>query len=122
MALEAARRETRCAPLASASESSASQPTPYGRTPQPPGNGRKNVQSAELNLSTAPNRVDDVAQEAFDVVGQQNGIVQRSSITQTGGADGYAFMQLSVPSSSLAQTMTKLSQLTYGGLREAPGA
>lgn len=89
-----------------------SAPSP-GRTPQPPSNGRKTVQSAQLNLSAAPNRVDDVAQEAFDVVGQQNGIVNRSSVTQTGGSDGYAFMQLSVPSSSLAQTMTKLSQLTH---------
>jgi Flp pilus assembly protein TadB len=57
--------------------------------------------------------VDDVAQEAFDVVGQENGIVKRSSVTQTGASDGSAFMQLSVPSSALAQTMTKLSQLTY---------
>jgi hypothetical protein len=89
-----------------------SAPSP-GRAPQPPSNGRKTIQSAQLNLSAAPNRVDDVAQEAFDVVGQQNGIVNRSSVTQTGGSDGYAFMQLSVPSSSLAQTMTKLSQLTY---------
>ena len=47
------------------------------------------------------------------MVGQENGIVNRSSVTQTGGVDGSAFMQLSVPSSALAQTMTKLSQLTY---------
>ncbi|HET7051262.1 MAG TPA: DUF4349 domain-containing protein [Solirubrobacteraceae bacterium] len=84
-----------------------------GRTPQPQSNGRKTIQSAQLNLFTAPSRVDDVAQEAFDVVGQENGIVNRSSVTQTGSADGNAFMQLSVPSSALAQTMTKLSQLTY---------
>jgi nanoRNase/pAp phosphatase (c-di-AMP/oligoRNAs hydrolase) len=62
-------------------------------------------------LVTAPNHVDDVAQEAFDVIGQQNGIVNRSTITQTGGADGNAFIQLSVPSSSLAQVMSKLSLL-----------
>jgi hypothetical protein len=79
----------------------------------PAPNGRKTIQSAQLNLSTAPSRVDDVAQEAFNVVGQENGIVNRSSVTQTGNADGNAFMQLSVPSSALAQTMTKLSQLTY---------
>lgn len=82
-------------------------------TPQPHSNGRKSIQSAQLNLLTAPNRVDDVAQEAFDVIGQENGVVNRSSITQTGGSDGNAFMQLSVPSSSLGQTMTSLSQLTY---------
>jgi Domain of unknown function (DUF4349) len=84
-----------------------------GQTPQPPANGRKSIQSAQLNLSTAPSHIDDVAQEAFNVVGQENGIVNRSSVTQSGGSDGSAFMQLSVPSSALAQTMTKLSQLTY---------
>ena len=84
-----------------------------GQTPQPQSNGRKTIQSAQLNLATAPSRVDDVAQEAFNVIGQENGIVNRSSVTQTGSADGNAFMQLSVPSSALAQTMTKLSQLTY---------
>jgi hypothetical protein len=82
-------------------------------TPQPQANGRKTIQSAQLNLSTSSSRVDDVAQEAFNVVGQENGIVNRSSVTQTGGADGNAFMQLSVPSSALAQTMNKLSQLNY---------
>ena len=45
------------------------------------------------------------------MIGQQNGIVNRSTITQTGNADGYAFLSLSVPSSSLAQVMTKLSLL-----------
>ena len=100
----------------SAASSQASAPTatsPSGRTPVPAPNGRKTIQSAQLNLSTAPSRVDDVAQEAFDVIGQENGIVNRSSVTQTGSADGNSFMQLSVPSSALAQTMTKLSQLTY---------
>ena len=99
-----------------AASSQAAAPTatsPAGRTPVPAPNGRKTIQSAQLNLSTAPSRVDDVAQEAFDVIGQENGIVNRSSVTQTGSADGNAFMQLSVPSSALAQTMTKLSQLTY---------
>ena len=100
----------------SAASSQAAAPTaasPSGQTPQPQSNGRKTIQSAQLNLSTAPSRVDDVAQEAFNVIGQENGIVNRSSVTQTGSADGNAFMQLSVPSSALAQTMTKLSQLTY---------
>jgi len=87
--------------------------SPSGQTPQPQSNGRKTIQSAQLNLATAPGRVDDVAQEAFNVIGQENGIVNRSSVTQTGSADGNAFMQLSVPSSALAPTMTKLSQLTY---------
>jgi hypothetical protein len=99
---------------AAASQAIAPAATPSAtRTPQPQANGRKTIQSAQLNLSTSSSRVDDVAQEAFDVVGQENGIVKRSSVTQTGASDGSAFMQLSVPSSALAQTMTKLSQLTY---------
>ncbi len=80
---------------------------------QPPSNGRKVVQSAQLSLAAAPNRVDDVAQEVFGVVGVQNGIVERSEVTQTGGTDGYADFQLSVPSATLEQTMAKLSALAY---------
>jgi hypothetical protein len=104
---------------ASSSAASGQAPAPAAATsssagtPQPPANGRKTIQSAQLNLSTSASHVDDVAQEAFDVVGQENGIVNRSSVTQTGGSDGSAFMQLSVPSSALGQTMTKLSQLDH---------
>jgi hypothetical protein len=80
---------------------------------QPAPNGRKVIQSAQLNLFAAPTRIDDVAQEVFGVVGAQSGIVERSNVTQTGGSDGYAFFQLSVPSVSLEQTMAKLSGLHY---------
>ncbi|HYB31438.1 MAG TPA: DUF4349 domain-containing protein [Solirubrobacteraceae bacterium] len=79
---------------------------------QPPTTGRKVVQSAQLNLTAAPSHIDAVAQEVYDVVGQVNGIVNSSSVTQ-GGPTGYANFQLSVPSASLAQTMSRLSQLTY---------
>jgi Domain of unknown function (DUF4349) len=101
------------AAASSAVAPSAASVPPTANGPTPPANGRKIVQSAQLYLSTAPGRVDDVAQEVFGVVGQQNGIVVRSSVTQTGGADGNAFFQLSMPSSSLPQTMSKLSQLPY---------
>ncbi|MGZ4188156.1 MAG: DUF4349 domain-containing protein [Solirubrobacteraceae bacterium] len=109
------QRSSAGAASSSAASGQAASPaaTSSARTPQPPANGRKTIQSAQLQLSTSASRVDDVAQEAFDVVGQENGIVNRSSVTQTGGPDGSAFMQLSVPSSALGQTMTKLSQLTY---------
>ena len=80
---------------------------------QPAPNGRKITQSAQLSLSAAPNRVDDVAQEVFAVVGAQNGIVERSEVTQTGATDGYAYFQLSVPSATLEQTLAKLSALSY---------
>jgi hypothetical protein len=53
-----------------------------------------------------------VAQEIYDVVGQANGIVESSSVTQ-GGPGGYANFQLSMPSAALGQTMTQLSSLNY---------
>ena len=79
---------------------------------QPPTTGRKVVQGAQLNLAAAPNRIDDVAQEVYDVIGQVNGIVENSSVTQ-GGLAGSANFQLSVPSAALGQTLSRLSSLTY---------
>jgi hypothetical protein len=79
---------------------------------QPPSGGRKIVQGAQLSLSTAPGRIDAVAQEVFDVVGQQKGFVASSSVT-AGGPNGYAQFQLSVPSGSLPQAMAALSSLRY---------
>ncbi len=79
---------------------------------QPPTTGRKVVQGAQLNLTAAPNRIDDVAQEIYNVVGQANGIVEDSSVTQ-GGPGGAANFQLSLPSGGLAQTMSQLSSLNY---------
>ena len=78
---------------------------------QPPANGRKIIQSANLDLSVSPSQIDDVAQQVFDVIGAQKGIVDHSTVTATGGSDGYADFQLSVPSSALSQTMTELSRL-----------
>ncbi len=83
-----------------------------GQPLQPPTTGRKVVQGAQLNLSAASDRIDDVAQEVYNVIGQANGIVENSSVTQ-GGPGGYANFQLSVPSGSLGQTMTQLSSLSY---------
>src|SRR5689334_4835377 len=82
------RTSSGAAASSAAAPATASSSGPSGLTPQPQPNGRKTIQSAQLNLSTAPSRVDDVAQEAFNVVGQENGIVNRSSVTQTGNADG----------------------------------
>jgi hypothetical protein len=81
---------------------------------QPPTNGRQITQSAALDLGAPADRVDDVAQQVFNVVGRVGGIVDRSSVTATGGPDGNAQFQLRVPSSQLAQTMTALSKLKYG--------
>jgi hypothetical protein len=116
LAPTARRGSTSTAQKATASSTAAPPPQTSGSatTPviQPPTTGRKVVQSAQLNLTAAPSRIDAVAQEVYDVVGQVNGIVNSSSVTQ-GGPAGYANFQLSVPSSSLAETMSRLSQLTY---------
>ena len=79
--------------------------------PTPPGNGRKIIQSAQLTLTAAPAKVEAVAQEVFDVVGRESGVVRSSNVTATGGLDSSAEFELSVPSSSLADTMTALSRL-----------
>jgi len=126
----AAAGSTPSAPPARAAKSRAAlvpptNPSPFGAsasgssgsatsTPalQPPTTGRKVVQGAQLNLTAAPNRIDDIAQEIYDVVGQANGIVDSSSVTQ-GGPGGYANLQLSLPSAGLGQTMGQLSSLNY---------
>ncbi len=69
------------------------------------------MQSAQLSLSTRPDRVDDVAQQVFDVVAAQHGVVENSTVTADNSASGYAQFQLSVPSTNLTATMAALSQL-----------
>jgi hypothetical protein len=69
------------------------------------------VQSAELDLGAPADRVDAVAQEVYNVVGDAGGIVDKSTITQTGGMDGYAEFRLRIPSGALARTLSRLSQL-----------
>jgi hypothetical protein len=102
------------APAASAASGSAG--STGAPSLQPPTTGRKVVQSAQLQLAAAPSRIDDVAQEVYDVIGELNGIVERSTVTQTGGSDGSADFQLSVPSASLGQAMSRLSSLRYASV------
>ncbi len=80
-------------------------------SPAPVDNGRKTVQSAQLQLTAPDSRLDDVSQEVFDVVGEENGIVKSSSVTA--GDGGYATFSLSIPSQNLQETMTRLSELRY---------
>lgn len=98
-----------------AAPSSAFRPAAGAGTPAPapPRNGRKVIQSAQLALTSAPSRVEAVAQEVFDVVGRENGVVKRSTVTATAGDDGYAQFELRVSSASLSATMNLLSQLRY---------
>ncbi|MGH2916577.1 MAG: DUF4349 domain-containing protein, partial [Solirubrobacteraceae bacterium] len=93
------------------SSSAASQPGAFGGPVPAPVPGRQIVQSAQLQLSATPGRVDDVAQQVFNVVGNEDGIVDRSAVTATGTTAGGAFFQLRFPSANLAAALTALSQL-----------
>jgi hypothetical protein len=101
------------APTASAAGSLSSAAATTSPGLRAPGNGRQAIQSAQLQLSVAPTRIDQVAQEVFDVVGAVRGYVDSSTVTQTGGSDGYANLELTVPASALAQTMTELARLPH---------
>jgi hypothetical protein len=96
----------------STSGAAASSPSGNPTVPSPvvPGN-RQVVQSAQLTLSASPNRIDDVAQQVFNVVGDEKGYVDSSNVTAGGRANSGAYFQLSVPSDNLTATLTSLSQL-----------
>jgi uncharacterized protein DUF4349 len=79
--------------------------------PTPTANGQRLVSSAQLSLSTTPGRIEQVAQQVFDVVGAAGGNVSHSTVTAAGGTGGFADFALSVPSATLAQTMAQLSRL-----------
>ena len=86
---------------------------PSKRAPVPANEtGRQIVQGAQLSLVTRPGRIDAVSQQVFDVVGSEKGYVASSSVTATGHPDSNATFQLSVPSSNLQDTLTRLSQLS----------
>jgi hypothetical protein len=78
--------------------------------------GRKQVQSSQLSLAAQGNRIDDVAQQVFNVVGAEHGYVNSSNVTATGGPGAYAQFQLTVPSQALANTMAQLSELRYASV------
>ena len=80
--------------------------------------GAKQIQSAQISLSTPNNHVDQVAQEVFQVVGDEHGTVSSSHITAAtrGSGGGYASFTLSVPTSNLQATMTDLSRLHFAAV------
>lgn len=73
--------------------------------------GRQVIRSAQISLSTRPSQVDNVAQQVFTVVANQNGVVESSNVTATNDASGYAQFQLSVPNANLGPAMAALSKL-----------
>lgn len=84
-------------------------------TPAPIAPGARQVQSAQISLSTSNVHVDQVAQEVFTVVGTEHGVVKSSHITSAtrGSGGGYASFSLSIPTSHLQDAMTQLSRLHY---------
>lgn len=80
---------------------------------QPPTKGRELIQSSQLTLGASPRRIDTVAQEVYNVIGAANGFVDSATVNATGATGGYGRFQLTVPSATLPQTMTALSQLRY---------
>lgn len=81
--------------------------------PTPPSNGRKQIQSAQIQLTAPNSRINAVSQEVFSVVSIEQGIVKSSQITTAGGNGGYADFQLSIPSGNLSDAMRRLSALPY---------
>ena len=103
------------APRSAPAPNSAATPGPFvpasGLPPTPAPGGQHIVQSAQLSLSTTPGRIEQVAQQVFDVVGAAKGDVSHSTVTAAGGSGGFADFQLSVPSATLPETMAQLSRL-----------
>jgi hypothetical protein len=54
-----------------------------------------------------------VAQEVYDVVGQEKGVVRNGQVTATAASSGYATFTLSIPSANLSSTVTRLSALEH---------
>ncbi len=77
--------------------------------PTPRSNGRRVVQSSQLSLTAPARRIGTVAQELFDVVGTERGIVKHSQVSSGSGA--YASFTLSIPTANLAATLSRLAQL-----------
>jgi hypothetical protein len=82
-------------------------------TPAPTPSARKTIQSAQLQLVASGRWVDAVAQEVFDVAGQEKAIVRSSQVTAAAGNNGYASFRLSIPTANLAVTVTRLSELQH---------
>jgi hypothetical protein len=95
------------------SSSAASAPSTGSLTPAPATTARQTIQSAQLQLSASSRWVDVVAQEVFNVIGQEKGIVRNSEVTAATGNGGYATFNLSIPSANLGDTVTRLSALQH---------
>lgn len=86
--------------------------------PAPVTTGRKVTQSAQLTLRAANDRIDTVAQEVYNVVAAENGIVKSSKITDAtpSQGSGSAVFSLSIPSANLETTLEQMSKLHFASV------
>jgi hypothetical protein len=84
---------------------------PNFATVSPPGSGgRKVEQSASIELGTAPDRLDAVAQGVLGIVARFDGIVDRSAVQGTERGGDASFL-LRVPSDKLQPALAALSRI-----------
>jgi hypothetical protein len=77
--------------------------------------GRKVVQSAQLTLRAANDRIDTVAQEIYNVVAAESGIVKSSKVSDATASQGggSAVFNLSIPSGNLETALAQMSKLRF---------
>jgi len=93
------------------STSNADVPAPVG------GSGGRQIQTAQVSLTTPNNRINIVSEELFEVVAAERGTVKQSQVTSaSGGAGSYATFSLSIPTGNLQETLNRLSQLRYASV------
>jgi hypothetical protein len=80
--------------------------------------GAKQIRSAQIDLTTPNQHVNQVAAEIIGVVSFEHGIVMSSQVTaaSTAAGGGYASFTLSIPTANLQTTVDQLSRLRYADL------
>ncbi len=88
----------------------------FTATPTVP--GAKQIRSAQIDLTTPNQHVNQVASEVIGVVSFEHGTVMSSQITAASSASGggYATFTLRVPTANLQTTVDQLSRLRYADL------
>ena len=80
--------------------------------------GAKQIRSAQIDLTTPNQHVNQVATEIIGVVSFEHGTVMSSQVTaaSTAAGGGYASFTLSIPTANLQSTVDQLSRLRYASL------
>jgi hypothetical protein len=80
--------------------------------------GAKQIRSAQIDLTTPNQHVNQVAAEIIGVVSFEHGTVMSSQVTaaSTAAGGGYGSFTLSIPTANLQSTVNQLSRLRYADL------